>query len=49
MKRGYYFLLHKLISVAFAIFIVLTVEFVVLRVLEGSVIVPRGIGYPTIE
>jgi len=43
MKRGYYFLLHKLISVAFAIFIVLTVEFVVFRVLEGPVIVPRGI------
>jgi len=42
MKRGYYFLLHKLISVAFAIFIVLTVEFVVFRVLEGPVIVPRG-------
>jgi ABC-type dipeptide/oligopeptide/nickel transport system permease component len=43
MKRGYHFLLHKLISVAFAIFIVLTVEFVVLRVLEGPVIVPKGI------
>lgn len=43
MKRGYYFLLHKLISLAFAIFIVLTVEFVVFRVLEGPVIVPRGI------
>ncbi len=42
MKRGHHFLLHKLISVAFAIFIVLTVEFVVFRVLEGSVIVPRG-------
>ncbi|MCX6657411.1 MAG: hypothetical protein NTY62_01800 [Euryarchaeota archaeon] len=42
MKKGYYLLLHKLISVAFAIFIVLTVEFVVLRVLEGPVIVPRG-------
>ena len=42
MKRGYYFLLHKLISVAFAIFIVLTVEFVIFRVLEGPVIVPRG-------
>jgi peptide/nickel transport system permease protein len=43
MKRGYYFLLHKLISVAFAVFIVLTVEFVIFRVLEGPVIVPRGI------
>lgn len=42
MKKGHSFLLHKLISVALAIFIVLTVEFVVLRVLEGSVIVPRG-------
>ena len=42
MKRGYYFLLHKLISVAFAIFIVLTIEFVVFRVLEGPVIVPKG-------
>jgi peptide/nickel transport system permease protein len=43
MKRGYHFLLHKLISVAFAVFIVLTVEFVIFRVLEGPVIVPRGI------
>ena len=42
MKRGHLFLLHKLISVAFAIFIVLTVEFVVLRVLEGPVIVPKS-------
>ena len=42
MKRGYYFLLHKLISVAFAIFIVLTVEFVVLRVLEGPIILPKS-------
>jgi peptide/nickel transport system permease protein len=49
MKRGYYFLLHKLISVAFAIFIVLTVEFVVLRVLEGPVIVPKSSDYRLIE
>jgi len=42
LKKGHYFLLHKLISVAFAIFIVLTVEFVVLRVLEGPVIVPKS-------
>jgi len=41
MKRGHYFLLHKLISVAFAIFIALTVEFVVFRV-EGPIIVPKG-------
>jgi peptide/nickel transport system permease protein len=45
MKRGYYFLLHKLISMAFAIFIVLTVEFVVFRVLEGPVIVPKTYDY----
>jgi peptide/nickel transport system permease protein len=45
MRRGYYFLLHKLISVAFAIFIVLTVEFVVFRVLEGPIIVPKTYDY----
>lgn len=45
MKRGYYFLLHKLISVAFAVFIVLTIEFVVFRVLEGPVIVPKSLDY----
>jgi peptide/nickel transport system permease protein len=45
MKRGHRFLLHKLISAAFAIIIVLTIEFVVLRVLEGPVIVPKGIDF----
>jgi peptide/nickel transport system permease protein len=42
MKKGYLFLLHKLISVVFAIFIVLTVEFFALRALNGPVIVPKG-------
>jgi peptide/nickel transport system permease protein len=49
MKRGYYFLLHKLISVAFAIFIALTVEFAVLRVLDGPTMVPKGGGIDLIE
>jgi peptide/nickel transport system permease protein len=53
MKSGHYFLFHKLISVAFAVFVVLTVEFVVFRALEGPVIVPgfdnHGLRERTIE
>jgi peptide/nickel transport system permease protein len=42
MKRGYSFLIQRVISVVIAIFIVLTVEFVVFRVLSGPIIIPKG-------